>query len=48
VIFRKKVYSKLESLQIDLDEYMNEYNYRRTPQGKQYQGRTLMETFFRE
>lgn len=45
VTFRKKVYSELESLQIDLDEYMNEYNYRRTHQGKRCQGRTPMETF---
>lgn len=28
--FRKKVYSDLESLQMDLNEYMNEYNYKRT------------------
>jgi transposase InsO family protein len=29
VTFRKKVYSELESLQIDLNEYMNECNYKR-------------------
>lgn len=45
VTFRKKVYAELESLQFDLDEYMNEYNYRRTHQGKRCQGRTPMETF---
>ena len=45
VTFRKKVYSDLETLQIDLDEYMNEYNYRRTHQGKRCQGRTPIETF---
>ena len=45
VAFRKKVYSDLEPLQIDLDEYMNEYNTRRTHQGKRCQGRTPMETF---
>jgi transposase InsO family protein len=33
VAFRKKIYPDLETLQIDLDEYMNEYNTRRTHQG---------------
>jgi transposase InsO family protein len=45
VTFRKKVYSDLETLQLDLDEYMNGYNYTRTHQGKRCQGRTPMETF---
>lgn len=45
VTFRKKVYSDLETLQMDLNEYMNEYNYKRTHQGKRCQGRTPMETF---
>jgi transposase InsO family protein len=45
VTFRKKVYSDLEILQKDLNEYMNEYNYKRTHQGKRCQGRTPMETF---
>jgi transposase InsO family protein len=45
VTFRKKVYSDLETLQKDLNEYMNEYNYKRTHQGKRCQGRTPMETF---
>jgi len=45
VAFRKKIYSDLETLQMDLDEYMNEYNTRRTHQGKRCQGRTPMETF---
>jgi len=40
VTFRKKGYSDLEALQLDLDEYMNEYNNRRTHQGKRCQGRT--------
>lgn len=35
----------LEPLQIDLNEYMTEYNYKRTHQGKRCQGRTPMETF---
>jgi transposase InsO family protein len=45
VTFRKKVYSDLETLQKDLNEYMNEYNYKRTHQGKRCHGRTPMETF---
>jgi hypothetical protein len=45
VTFRKKVYSYLETLQLDLDEYMNGYNYTRTHQGKRCQGRTPIETF---
>jgi transposase InsO family protein len=45
VTFRKKVYLDLETLQMDLDEYMNGYNCTRTHQGKRYQGRTPMETF---
>jgi len=45
VSFRKKVYSDLETLQIDLDQYMHEYNFERTHQGKRCQGRTPMETF---
>jgi transposase InsO family protein len=45
VMFRKKIYSTLEALQIDLDIYMKEYNEERTHQGKRCQGRTPMQTF---
>jgi transposase InsO family protein len=45
VTFRKKVYSDVESLQVDLDKYMSIYNQERTHQGKRCQGRTPMETF---
>jgi transposase InsO family protein len=45
VTFRKKVYGDLETLQLDLDEFMNGYNRTRTHQGKRCQGRTPMETF---
>lgn len=45
VAFRKKVYADIETLQKDLDEYMLEYNTKRTHQGKRCQGRTPMETF---
>ena len=42
VTFRKKVYSDLETLQTDLDEYMNRFNNERTHQGKRCLGRTPM------
>ena len=45
VTFRKKIYSDLESLQADLDEYIMNYNIQRTHQGKRCQGKTPMETF---
>ena len=45
VAFRKKLYRDLETLQIDLDEYMDENNTKRTHQGKRCKGRTPMETF---
>jgi len=45
VTFRKKLYSDLETLQADLEEYLVEYNTNRTHQGKRCQGRTPMETF---
>jgi len=45
VAFRKKLYGDLETLQTDLDKYMDEYNNERTHQGKRCKGRTPMETF---
>ena len=45
VTFRKKIYSDIETLQNDLDEYMVKYNTTRTHQGKRCKGRTPMETF---
>lgn len=45
VTFRKKIYSDLETLQTDLDEYMNRFNNERTHQGKRCKGRTPMATF---
>jgi len=44
VAFRKKLYADLETLQTDLDEWMNDYNNARTHQGKMCCGRTPMET----
>ena len=45
VAFRKKLYTSLESLQTDLDEWMREYNEQRTHSGKYCYGRTPWETF---
>ena len=46
IAFRKKLYSTLEELQKDLDEWVHEYNNDRTHQGKMCCGRTPMTTFF--
>jgi transposase InsO family protein len=45
VAFRKKIYHSLEQLQLDLDQWLQYYNYERTHQGKMCCGRTPMETF---
>jgi len=45
VTFRKKIYSSLEMLQKDLDDWLVHYNNERTHQGKMCCGRTPMETF---
>lgn len=45
VVFRKKIYSSVEELQKDLDEWLAHYNNHRTHQDKRCQGRTPMETF---
>ncbi|WP_392562344.1 IS481 family transposase [Orbus sturtevantii] len=44
VTFRKKLYSDLETLQTDLDNWLDYYNNERTHQGKMCCGRTPMET----
>ena len=44
VTFRKKIYSDLNSLQSDLDDWLVKYNTQRTHQGKMCCGRTPMET----
>jgi transposase InsO family protein len=43
--FRKKIYSSLDELQKDLDDWLAYYNNERTHQGKMCCGRTPMETF---
>ena len=45
VAFRKKLYTSLEEIQTNLDEFINYYNNERTNQGKYCQGRTPMQTF---
>lgn len=45
VTFRKKIYKTIEDLQTDLDQWLIEYNERRTHQGKMCNGRTPQETF---
>lgn len=44
IIFSKKIYSNIETLQEDLDEWIKYYNNKRTHQGKMCLGRTPMET----
>jgi transposase InsO family protein len=44
VTFRKKIYQDIETLQADLDEWMEYYNNERTHQGKMCCGRTPIET----
>jgi transposase InsO family protein len=45
VAFRKKIYATMEELQVDLDGWIDSYNYERTHQGKMCCGRTPMATF---
>lgn len=44
VVFRKKIYRSLDELQLDLDEWLREYNAERTHQGKHCCGRTPLQT----
>jgi len=44
IAFRKKIYSSIEELQLDLDSWLKEYNEERTHQGKMCCGRTPMQT----
>ena len=45
VAFRRKIYTSLDELQEDLDEWLKEYNEQRTHTGKHCFGKTPMETF---
>lgn len=44
ITFRKKIYTELDELQKDLDDWLHHYNYQRTHQGKMCCGRTPIET----
>lgn len=44
ITFRKKIYTTLDELQKDLDDWLYYYNHQRTHQGKMCCGRTPMET----
>ena len=44
VAFRRKIYRAIEELQRDLDDWLHNYNYERTHQGKMCCGRTPMQT----
>lgn len=48
IAFRKKIYSSLEALQNDLDQWILGYNKHRTHQGKMCCGRTPMKTFLED
>jgi len=45
VAFRKKIYDNIMSLQQDLDDWLMEYNYERSHQGRYCFGKTPMQTF---
>lgn len=45
VAFRKKLYTSIEELQVDLDAWVAEYNEQRPHQGRWCFGKTPMETF---
>jgi transposase InsO family protein len=45
VAFRKKLYTSLEELQADLNEYLRQYNFERPHQGRWCYGKTPMQTF---
>ena len=45
VAFRKKLYTTLEELQLDLDTWVHEYNQEREHSGKYCFGKTPMQTF---
>jgi transposase InsO family protein len=44
ITFRRKIYTSIEELQKDLDNWLEHYNNQRTHQGKMCCGRTPMET----
>lgn len=45
IAFRKKIYTTIEQLQADLDDWLEQYNQQRTHSGKYCFGRTPLQTF---
>ena len=45
IAFRKKIYDSLESLQLDMDKWMDYYNSERAHSGRYCYGKTPMQTF---
>jgi len=45
VAFRKKIYTQLEGIQVDLDRWLDEYNQVRPHQGRWCYGKTPWQTF---
>jgi hypothetical protein len=45
ITFRKKLYTSLDELQVDLDVWINQFNEERTHQGGWCFGKTPMKTF---
>ena len=44
-LFRRKIYTSLEALQADVDEWIRWYNQERCHSGKHCYGKTPMQTF---
>lgn len=45
IAFRKRIYTSLEELQLDVDQWIDKYNERRPHSGKHCYGKTPMQTF---
>ena len=45
IVFRKKIYTSLEQLQLDVDHWIDKYNQQRPHSGKHCYGKTPMQTF---
>jgi transposase InsO family protein len=45
IAFRKKIYHGMDEIQLDLDEWVRQYNHERTHSGKYCYGKTPFQTF---
>ena len=45
IAFRKKIYTSLDALQLDVDHWIAKYNEQRPHSGKHCYGKTPMQTF---